>query len=102
MDARTLGSIALGQIHNGAGTCKFFSQHTGKVFTANHFTVLPMTDLVVEHLNKMARKDLKSPTREPIFRLHGTDLSDSSPSVKLDDISPKELTQGLPITVTVD
>ena len=61
-----------------------------------------MTDLVVEHLNKMARKDLKSPTREPIFRLHGTDLSDSPPSVKVDDISPKELTQGPPITVTVD
>ena len=33
MDARTLRSIALGQIHNGAGTCKFFSPHTGKVFT---------------------------------------------------------------------
>ena len=34
--------------------------------------------------------------------MHGTDLSDSSPSVKLDDFSPKELTQGPPITVTVD
>ena len=102
MDARTLGSIALGQIHNGAGTCKFFSLHTGKVFTANHFTVLPMTDLVVEHLNKMARKDLKPTTREPIFRLHDTDISDSPPFVKLDDFSPKELTQGPPITVTVD
>ena len=102
MDARTLGSIALGQIHNGVGTCKFFSLHTGKVFTANHFTVLPMTNLVVEHLNKMARKDLKPPAREPVFRLHGTDLSDSPPSVKLDDFSPKELTQGPPITVPVD
>ena len=61
-----------------------------------------MTDLVVEHLNKMAGKDLKSPTREPIFRLHGTDLSDSPLSVKLDDLSPKELTQGPPITVKVD
>ena len=71
-------------------------------FTANHFTVLPMTDLVVEHLNKMVRKDLKPPTREPIFRLHGTDLSDSPPSVKLDDIPPQELIQGPPITVTVD
>ena len=102
MDARTLGSIALGQIHNGAGIREFFSLHTGKVFTANHFTVLPMTDLVVKHLNKMARKDLKPPTREPLFRVHGTDLSDSPPSVKLDDFSPKELTQGPPITVTVD
>ena len=34
--------------------------------------------------------------------MHGTDLSDSPPSVKLDDFSPKELTQGPPITVTVD
>ena len=43
MDARTLGSIALGQIHNEAGTSEIFSVHTGKDFTANHFTVLPMT-----------------------------------------------------------
>ena len=97
MDAGTLRSIALGQIYNGAGTCKFFSLHTGKVFT-----VLSMTNLVVVHINKMVRKYLKPPTREPIFRLHGTDLSDSPPSVKLDDISPQELTQGPPITVTVD
>ena len=34
--------------------------------------------------------------------MHGTDLSDSPTSVKQDDISPKELTQGPLITVTVD
>ena len=50
MEARTLGSIALGQIHHGTGTCKFLSLHTGKPFTANHFIVLPITNIVVEHL----------------------------------------------------
>ena len=84
MEARTLGSIAPGQIHNGTGTCKFLSLHTGKPFTANHFTVLPITDAAVEHLNYMAKKN-RTPTREPIFRLHGVDLSDESliPELKI-------------------
>ena len=86
MEARTLGSIALGQIHNGTGTCKFLSLRTGKPFTANHFTVLLITDEVVEHLNNMAKKD-RTPTRERIFRLHGVDLSDESPIPEL-KISP--------------
>ena len=50
----------------------------------------------------MARKALKPFTREIKFRLHGTDLSDPPPSAKLDEFSPNELTQGPPITVTVE
>ena len=102
MEARTLGSIALGQIHNGTGTCRFLSLHTGKLFTANHFTVLPITDLVVKHLNNMAEKD-KTPTREPILRLHGVDLSDEPPipEPKI-GLTPDPITPGTPITFTTD
>ena len=102
IEARTLGSIALGQIHNGTRTCRFLSLHTGKPFTANHFTVLPITDLVVEHLNNMAKKD-KIPTREPIFRPHGENLYDESsiPETKI-DLTPDPTTLGTPITITTD
>ena len=66
MKARNLGSIALGQIHNGTGTCKLLSLHTVRPFTVNYITVLPITDIVVEHFNNMAKKD-RTPTSEPTF-----------------------------------
>ena len=92
----------MGQIHNGTGTCKFLSLHTGKPFTANHFTVLPITDVVVEYLNNMAKKD-RTPTRELIFRLHGVDLSDESPIPELKiKPFPDPTIPGTPITFTTD
>ena len=71
LEASTLGSIAPGQIQNGTGTFRVLSLHTGKPFPANHFTVLVE---IVEFLNNMDKKD-KTHTREPVFRLHGVDLS---------------------------
>ena len=102
MEARTFGSIALGQIHNGSGTYKFLSLYTGKTFTANRFTVLPITDIAVEHLNNMAKKD-RTPTREPMSRLHDVDLSDESPIPELKfGPTPDPTTPGTPITFTSD
>ena len=79
MDARTIGAIAIGQLHNGAGICRFYSLLTGKTFTADHFKVLPMNDDIIARLNAMALKDKHSPTREPVFRFHDLDLLDSIP-----------------------
>ena len=50
----------------------------------------------------MAKKD-NTPTCEPIFRLHGVDLSDESPipEPKI-DLTPDPTTLGTPITFTTD
>ena len=90
IEARTSCFIALGQIHNGTGTCRFLSIHTGEPFTANHFTVLPITDLVVEH-----------PPVGPY--INGVDLSDESSvrEIKIDH-TPDPTTLGTPIIFTTD
>ena len=50
----------------------------------------------------MAKKD-RTPTREPIFRLHGVDLSDESPIPELKTSpTPNPTTPGTPITFTTD
>ena len=68
----------------------------------NYFTVLPITDIVVEHFNNMAKKDRTS-TSEPTFRLHGVDLSNESP-IREPKIgpTPDPTTPGTPITFTSD
>ena len=54
MKPRTQAAIALLPIGNLTGSVNFLSLATGRVIRRDQFTVLPMPDTVIQHLNKMA------------------------------------------------
>jgi len=53
MAPRTEAGIALGTTGNAQSTWRFYSLQSGSVFNRDHFTVLPIPDQVIEHLNSI-------------------------------------------------
>ena len=79
MKARTRGGVALYPLSNSKGSVRFMALDTGAEVVREKFTVLPMPDVVILHLNALAAKDKKTFSRDPTFLYHG------SPVTALDD-----------------
>jgi hypothetical protein len=56
MDPRTVGAIALRPTGNEQGTYLFLNLNTGKVIARKQWTVLPMPDNVITHVNQMSNE----------------------------------------------
>jgi hypothetical protein len=56
-DARTYGCITLLPMGNDVGSVKMLRLSTNKLVNRTHFTILPMPDSVIQHLNKLAEDD---------------------------------------------
>jgi hypothetical protein len=57
MAARTVAAIALASAGNGRGTWWFLSLVTGAVFRGDRWVSMPMSDIVIETMNKMSDVD---------------------------------------------
>ena len=57
MHSRTNGCIALMPTGNVQGTVRCFQLHNGAIVNRDNFTILPMPDHVVAHLNDLAARD---------------------------------------------
>ena len=60
MHSRTNGCVALMPTGYVQGTVRCFQLHNGAVVNRDNFTVLPMSDHVVAHLNDLAARDRRS------------------------------------------
>ena len=69
MNTRTDGGIALYDTGNVEGTWYIFNLATNELIRRNHFNVLPVPQIVVDHLNSMARGERRIRGPEPIFEV---------------------------------
>ena len=60
MHSRTNGCVALMPTGYVQGTVRCFQLHNEAVVNRDNFTVLPMSDHVVAHLNDLAARDRRS------------------------------------------
>jgi hypothetical protein len=67
IDARTRTCIHLDSRLNGTGTHTFLTLDTQQVISANHYVVLPITDLVIQTINGWAAKNKNQTSTEPTF-----------------------------------
>jgi len=99
MAARTYGAIGVAQHTNGTGTCGFLALHNGLYYAANHFTLLPMPQEVLDTLTASARRDNIGPHTPTVLRYHGNivagpadhDEPDDPPESPLAALSPLPL-----------
>jgi hypothetical protein len=68
MAARTVAAIALISAGNGRGTWWFLSLATGAVFRGDRWVSMPMTDLVIETMNKMSDADHTGVTKRKVAK----------------------------------
>ena len=66
MKSRTIDAIALEPIRNNKGSYRFFSINTKRVFVAEHFVKLPMTDTIIKRLNEYAAQDYGVRAGQPL------------------------------------
>jgi hypothetical protein len=57
MTPRTIGAICLGPTGNAQGGYRFMSLLTGKLLYRRSFSVVPVTDLVIDHVNALGMRD---------------------------------------------
>jgi hypothetical protein len=79
IDARTRTCIYLDSRLNGTGTHTFPTLDTQQVISANHYVVLPITDLVIQTINGWAAKNKKQTSTEPTFTFHERDSTHDAP-----------------------
>ena len=61
MQPRTEGDIALLSTGNVEGTIWCYNLATDRVVQRNHWTVLPIPDVVIRHMNELSRRDRPNP-----------------------------------------
>jgi predicted metal-dependent HD superfamily phosphohydrolase len=80
-DARTRTCVYLDSRLNGTGTHTFLTLDTQQVISANHYVVLPITDLVIQTINGWSAKNKNLTSTEPTAarheRLSGTAATDN-------------------------
>ena len=85
---RTRRGVALLPLSNSSGAVKFLLLDTGAVVICSKFTVLPMPDLVINHLTALAAADKKTVTKDPLFQYHGRSISASINDPETQDHHP--------------
>lgn len=75
MVQRTDGALSLIPVGNLQGSVRFYSLSTNRVIVRDHWTVLPMPQIVIDHINHLANKysDDKDPSTLPEFAQHNPD-----------------------------
>ena len=84
---RTTGAISLLPIGNLVGSVKFLTLATLAPITRDHWTVLPMPDVIIAHLNSLAETDKRKISKDPSLRFRSGHLEiqdDDDPDI-LDD-----------------
>jgi hypothetical protein len=76
MVPRTLRGISVDQIPSSTGTCSIFMLHNHQIMSADHFTLVPMTDDVLSRLDALAAQDRVTVTASAPFLKHGQPLPD--------------------------
>jgi len=86
MSPRTEGAISLLPVGNLQGSVKFFSLATGKIIVRDKWTVLPMPQSVIEHLNLMCGNQKQKVRSDPTFSMsHPGGVIRELQMVQLDD-----------------
>jgi len=95
MDLRTSGAITLRPSGNEQGGHYFLSLHTGKRILRNHWTVLPMSNDVVDAVHRLAAASKQA---------SGITFTDRDGNIITDDDDEEtdEVTENEPITVADD
>ena len=60
---------------NGTGTHMFMTLDTQQMISANHYVVLPITDIVMQTVNSWAAKKKIYTSTEPTFTFHERDIT---------------------------
>ena len=76
MAPRTLRGISVDQIPSSTGTCSIFMLHNHQIMSADHFTLVPMTDDVLRRLDALAAQDRVTVTASAPILKHGQPLPD--------------------------
>ena len=78
MTPRVDGAIALTPLGNAQGSVKFYCLATGGIITRDHWTVVPLTDNIIAHMNELANS-LKRGTGgyDPAFARNTVPITDS-------------------------
>ena len=71
---RTRGGVALLPLSNSSAAVKFLLLDTGAALNRSKFTMLPMPDLVINHLTALAAADKKTVNKDPLFQYHGRSI----------------------------
>ena len=80
MQPRTAGAIALRPSGNAQGGHRFLCLSTGRVVTRQHWTVLPMPDLVIAQVHRLARRAKMPAGLTFVDRYDGIDTDDADDS----------------------
>jgi hypothetical protein len=75
MEARTIGCLYLEPKMNGTGTHTFMRLDNKAVISANHYTVLPIPDIVATLVNGWASKNKVHTSLDPAFTFHDIDIT---------------------------
>ena len=75
MEARTIGCLYLEPKMNGTGTHSFMRLDNKAVISANHYTVLPIPDVVTILVNGWASKNKINTSVDPAFTFHDVDIT---------------------------
>ena len=72
MNTRTDGCITLYDTGNIEGTWYLYNISTGKLIRRNKFDLLPMPDIIIQHVNQLCIHEKRRISKEPLFEI-GTD-----------------------------
>ena len=75
IEARTIGCLYLEPKMNGTGTHSFMRLDNRAVIAANHYTVLPIPDIVITLVNGWASKNKVHTSLDPAFTFHDVDIT---------------------------
>ena len=82
MAARTRGAISLGPSGNIQGGQNFYTLNTGTVVCRRSWTVVPMTETVIERVNKLAEDQ---PNLSVFYDRNGNEIGDADAGVDGED-----------------
>jgi hypothetical protein len=75
MTPRTDGAMSLIPVGNLQGSVRFYSLSTNRIIVSDHWTVLPLPQIVIDHINHLATKhsEGKDPSLLPEFAYNNPD-----------------------------
>jgi hypothetical protein len=97
LNPRTRSCLYLDSKMNGTGTHTFMTLDTQQLIAANHYVVLPITDIIIQTVNSWAKKNKNPTSREPVFTFHNCDITHEA-----DDDNFEQVTVAAPSEALVE
>jgi hypothetical protein len=97
LNPRTRSCLYLDSKMNGTGTHTFMTLDTQQVIAANHYVVLPITDIIIQTVKSWANKNKNPTSREPVFTFHNRDITHEA-----DDDNFEQVTVAAPSEALVE